>query len=61
MNHEKLKKLREKRGLSQGELANQLGIHRTYLNQIERGKVTPGIGLLEKIAHFFGKGLKDFF
>lgn len=61
MNHEKMKRHRMGKGISQTELAKLLGVHRTYINQIERGKITPSLGLLERIAEVLGKNLKDFF
>ncbi len=40
--------------MTQGELANKLGIDRTYLNGILRGKRKPGIVLSEKIVKEIG-------
>jgi transcriptional regulator with XRE-family HTH domain len=61
LNHEKFKRHRMAKGLSQTELAKLLNIDRSYINQIERGKKTPSMGLLERIADALGKNLKDFF
>lgn len=61
MKLEKLKKLRMGEGYTQTEFAEKMGIDRSYYNQIERGKATPSIQLLEKIATELGKSLKDFF
>lgn len=41
---------REKRGLTQEELATKAGINRTYLGLVERGKGNIGVDNIEKIA-----------
>jgi transcriptional regulator with XRE-family HTH domain len=51
---EKLRTLRERHGLSQGQLAQQLGVNRTYVNLFERGRRMPGTELMLKIANIFG-------
>lgn len=61
MNNEKFKRHRLSKGLSQTELAKILNVDRTYINQIERGKKTPSLSLLERIAEVLGRNLKDFF
>lgn len=45
-------------GMKQLELAKKLGIDRTYLNGILRGKRIPGIELAKRINELTGK---DFF
>ncbi|RFS26806.1 XRE family transcriptional regulator [Chitinophaga silvatica] len=42
--------LREKMGLKQGQLAENLDITQTYLSQIENNKKLPNIALLERIS-----------
>ena len=51
---EKLQWLREQRGLSQRQLAAQLDIAKSHVNQLESGKRKPGTELTFKIADFFG-------
>lgn len=41
---------RENLGVSQEELADLAGIHRTYISGVERGVRNPTIIVLEKIA-----------
>ena len=38
-----LKKHREMKGLSQNQLAKQLGITQTFLSEIERGRKNPSL------------------
>jgi transcriptional regulator with XRE-family HTH domain len=45
-----IKRLRERRRLTQEALAKRAGLHRVYLAQIEAGTKTPSIATLEKIA-----------
>jgi len=47
---ENIKKVREKAGKTQEELAERAGIHVSYLSRIERGVVNPSIEVLENIA-----------
>ena len=41
---------RKKEGMTQVELANKLGIQRTYLSEIETGKATPSMKLSMRIS-----------
>jgi len=45
-----LRKLRQKQGLTQEELADKAGMHFTYIGQIERGIRNPSLVNLQKIA-----------
>ena len=45
-----LRQLRETKGLSQEELADQCGIHRTYVSQLERGLKSPTLRLVWQIC-----------
>ena len=45
-----IRRIREKRGLSQEKLAALADIHRVYMGQIERGEKNIGLQNLEKIA-----------
>lgn len=61
MNNNKLKMLRITKGLSQSELAKKAKVDRSYISQIETGKVSPSLAVLERIAKALGCNLKDFF
>jgi transcriptional regulator with XRE-family HTH domain len=43
--------LRKKSGLSQEELADRAGIHRTYVSQLERGLKSPTLQVLFALAN----------
>lgn len=49
-----VKKYREKCGLTQEQLSEIAGISSDYLSEIERGKKTPSIKRLFKIAEALG-------
>ena len=51
---ERLKKLREERGLTQSRLARQAGVTPGLIGQIEQGKVQPSLRTLEKVAEAMG-------
>lgn len=44
-------RMREAEGVSQDELADQAGIHRTYVSQLERGLKSPTVNTLVSIAN----------
>lgn len=45
-----LRRAREEPGISQEELADRAGLHRTYVSGVERGVRNPTVIVLEKIA-----------
>ncbi len=47
---ENLKKVRQAKEMSQGDIARTLGVHRSYISGIERGIRNPTIKNIEKIA-----------
>ena len=54
-----LRKIRIENELSQEELADLAGLHRTYISQIERGLKSPSLRSLEQIANGLGVTLSE--
>lgn len=51
---QKVKELRLKQNMSQGDLAKILGVHRAYVSGIERGVRNPSLTTIERFAKAFG-------
>lgn len=51
---ERIKVIRLKKHLSQGDIAKALGVHSAYISQIERGERNPTLKNIEKIAEVLG-------
>lgn len=49
-----IKAARTERGWSQEELADEAGLHRTYISGVERGVRNPTVTVVEKIAKALG-------
>ncbi len=58
---DRIRQLREARGLTQSQLQQRSCVSRSYLSRIESGQMTPSLGTLEKIAHALGVSLNRFF
>jgi putative transcriptional regulator len=56
-----VRKLREDRFLSQGDLAKQLGVSRQTVNAIETGRYLPSLPLALAIGRLFGKAVEEVF
>jgi transcriptional regulator with XRE-family HTH domain len=48
-----VRQLREAKSWSQEELAEQAGLNRSYIGEIERGKVAASIVTVDKLARAF--------
>jgi len=57
----RLRELREWKGLTQEELAKVLGVTRQTIIAIEKGKYDPSLRLAFKIAKFFKVKIEDIF
>ena len=49
-----LRTLRKEKGWSQEALADEAGIHRTYVSDLERGARNPSSTLVDKLASALG-------
>ena len=58
---QRIRQLRESRGMTQSQLQARSRVSRSYLSRIESGQMTPSLGTLEKISEPLGIGLKRFF
>jgi putative transcriptional regulator len=56
-----VRQLRESRGLSQGQLAEELRVSRQTINAIETGRYLPSLPLAFAIARFFGRRIEEIF
>ena len=57
----RVRELRERRGWSQGELAEQLEVSRQTVNAIETGKYDPSLPLAFRIARLFAQRIESIF
>lgn len=53
MINQALKKIREFHNMKQNELATSIGISNSYLSEIESGKKSPNLDLLQKYSEIF--------
>ena len=56
-----IRRRREALGISQEDLADQAGIHRTYQSQIERGIANPSLSKIEALAEALGSSVSSIF
>jgi transcriptional regulator with XRE-family HTH domain len=61
MDKNKIRIMRVTNGISQDELAHKAKVDRSYISQIETGKKTPSLAVLERIAKALNCSIKDFF
>ena len=54
---DRLKSLRNRKGLSQAEFAKQIGVSKSSVNMYERGEREPNFETLESIADYFNVDL----
>ncbi len=50
----KLRAVRLKKKLSQGDVAKILGVHRSYISGLERGARNPSLLTVQKVARALG-------
>jgi transcriptional regulator with XRE-family HTH domain len=54
MLHEALRLIRVYHDMKQAELADKLGISKSYMSEIEKGTKPPSVDLISKYAEIFG-------
>lgn len=57
----KVRRLRHKLNISQEDLAEKAGIHRTYMGKIERGESNPPLHTVSKVAKALRVRMSDLF
>ncbi|MEI8061441.1 MAG: helix-turn-helix transcriptional regulator [Candidatus Berkelbacteria bacterium] len=57
----RLAEVRRAKGITQEKLADDIGVHRTYIGFIEQGKRNPGIWNIQKIAESLKVDIKNLF
>ena len=57
----RIKELRKRRGLSQEQLAEKIGVDPKHLSRIEVGRGFPSLEALDNIARSLDVDIKDFF
>ena len=55
----KVREIRLKKGLSQGDVARRLNLHRSYISGIERGVRNPSLKVVQKIAKALDVKISD--
>ncbi len=58
--YEKLKMMREKAGLRQGQIADYLGVTQTYISKVETGERNLTVDQLESVVNLYGYSLAAF-
>lgn len=56
-----MRELREHKGISQGELAAEVGVSRQTINSIEVERYTPSLPLALTLARYFGLTVEEMF
>jgi putative transcriptional regulator len=57
----RVRQLREHKGLTQGELASEMGVSRQTINSIEVGRYVPSLLLALRLARYFGQTVEEMF
>lgn len=55
----RIKEVRLKKKLSQGDVAKILGVHRSYISGLERGARNPSLITTQKVAKALGVSIKE--
>ena len=55
----RIREIRLKKKMSQGDIAKKLGVHRSYISGLERGKRNPSLLTINKMAKAIGVEPKE--
>lgn len=56
---ERVKEIRHKKDMSQGDLAKLLGVHPSYISGVERGIRNPALKNIERFAKALGVSIEE--
>lgn len=56
---DKLKKLLDKKNISQSELAENVGVSHVFIGYLVKGYKQPSVALLKRIADYLGVKMED--
>ena len=59
--HNRVKELRNERGLSQQQLGEAMDVSRQTINSIEKERYTPSLPLAIALARYFGAQVEEIF
>jgi len=54
-----LKRIRAKKGMSQGDISRAVDVHRAYVSGIENGKRNPTLATIQKLANALGVSVSE--
>ena len=54
-----IRRIREEKGMSQGDIYRKLDMDRAYVSRVESGLTNPTVDTLAKIAWALGVGVED--
>lgn len=54
-----IKRIREAKGMTQGDLCRKLEIDRAYMSNVENGNKNPTLATIEKIAKALGVSIDE--
>ena len=58
---DRVRKIREGKGVTQKVLAQSVGLSREFINRVESGQHSPNVEAVRKICDFLGVTLSEFF
>jgi len=54
-----LKRIRTKKGISQGDIARTLEVNKSYVSNVENGKANPTLATIAKLARAIGASVGE--